>query len=484
MTADNSPGCSSGRPGRSYWRFLFLLVIVIVLVMADVRFIGLENVPPGFFVDEAAAAANVLCLRETGAGELGDRWPLFFAAYDRFFGAFFTAPYIYPLTGWTLLFGESLAALRSFSAFISVVGLAGLFALGSVIGDRLLAWLCLLVGALSPTLFQFSRIAWDPAILPCLLVWALFFTLRSNRPRDACWGALLFALAAYSYPPARAQLALLLPALALFKCASEGFNRSFVLAFLSTLTLVTAPLVYLTLTGELNGRFRLIGVFAPEFLQEHYSSSNPIYGLVAMAKNLYWHLTPQYLFFKGDNNLRHGTQLTGVLGALEILAIVFLLAGAVRSKSRFLPFGAVCVVGYLAADLASAATYDSTPNALRAIGGAPFAVLLAAMILREAIDRFPVAPTLIVAVAYGFTAYFLWAYFVEYPPLARRAFMAHVAESAHANLPVGNWPRFLAQNYETLPSALHYYLMAEGHQSCRDSAAKLLDAGRLNDGRL
>src|ERR1044071_6303815 len=224
MTADNSPGCSSGRPGRSYWRFLFLLVIVIVLVMADVRFIGLENVPPGFFVDEAAAAANVLCLRETGAGELGDRWPLFFAAYDRFFGAFFTAPYIYPLTGWTLLFGESLAALRSFSAFISVVGLAGLFALGSVIGDRLLAWLCLLVGALSPTLLQFSRIAWDPAILPCLLVWALFFTLRSNRPRDACWGALLFALAAYSYPPARAQLALLLPALALFKCASEGFN--------------------------------------------------------------------------------------------------------------------------------------------------------------------------------------------------------------------------------------------------------------------
>ena len=170
-----------------------------------------------------------------------------------------------------------------------MLGLGGLFALGLLIGDRLLGWLCLLVGALSPTLFQFSRIAWDPAILPGLLVWATFFTLRSNRLRDAAIGGLLFALAAHAYPPARAQLVALLPALALFKGTRAGFDVRFSATFLGVLAIVAAPLVYLTLTGDLQGRFRMLSVFLPDFLQQHYGSSNPLYGLVAMAKNLYWH---------------------------------------------------------------------------------------------------------------------------------------------------------------------------------------------------
>ena len=458
-------------------RSLFFCLLVLALLMIVVRFVALDVAPPGFFIDEAAGAANVLCLRETGAGELGDRWPLFFAAYDRTFGAFFTAPYVYPVAAWTAVFGDSVAAFRAFSAFVSVLGLAGLFALGSLIGDRLLGWLCLLVGALSPTLFQFARIAWDPAILPGLLVWAIFFTLRSNRLRDAAMGGLLFALAAHAYPPARAQLIALLPALALFKWRRAGFDARFAVAFAVVLAIVAAPLVYQTLTGALQGRFRAISAFAPEFLKQHYGSSNPLYGLVAMAKNLYWHLTPKYLFFRGDNNLRHGTQLTGVLGGLEILALVFLLLGAVRFKSRFLSFGAVCLVGYLAADLASAATRDLTPNALRAIGGAPFAVMLAAMILREAVDRFRAAPVAITIVAWVFAGYFLWAYFVKYPASAHDVFNASLGESARATLPAGNWQAFLAQNRGTLSSALHYHLMVEGHQSCLESEARLRDAG-------
>lgn len=247
--------------------------------------------------------------------------------------------------------------------------------------------------------------------------------------------------------------------------------------FLGVLAIVAAPLVYLTLTGDLQGRFRMLSVFSPELLQQHYGSSNPLYGLVAMAKNLYWHLTPKYLFFRGDNNLRHGTQLTGVLGGLEILALVFLLLGAVRFKSRFLAFGAVCLVGYLAADLASAATRDLTPNALRAIGGAPFAVILAAMILREAVDRFRFAPIAIAVVAWAFAPYFLWGYFGKYPATAHDAFNASLGESARATLPAGNWRGFLAQNRGALSSALHYHLMADGHQSCRESATELREAG-------
>ncbi|HZP99497.1 MAG TPA: hypothetical protein VFB13_08160 [Reyranella sp.] len=455
------------------------MLIALVGLMGAVRFAGLDAVPPGFFVDEAAGAANVICFKQTGAGELGGTWPLFFAAYDSHMGAYFSAPYIYPLVAWTSVFGDGIASFRAFSAAVSVLSLAGLFYLGSAVGDRRTGWLCLLVGALSPLLFQFARIAWDPAILPCLLVWALYFTLRSNRWHDGALGGGLFAFAAYAYPPARAQLALLLPATVWFKYARSGIQVPFAAAFIALLGILSAPLVWLTLTGEIQGRFQLISVFSPDYLQRQYHTANPLYGLVAMAKNMYWHLTPDYLFLRGDNNFRHSTRLTGTLGALEILALVFMLFGAVRTNSRFLKFGVVCLVGYFAADLASAATWDWTPNALRVIGGIPFGVMLAAMVLQEATERSKFANPVILAVAYGFSAYFLWAYFVRYPDQARDGFNTSVRESAEATLPKGQWVRFLAQNHEALPSALHYYLMTLGHQSCRESATHLDNSHRI-----
>jgi hypothetical protein len=459
-------------------RSQFIPLIALVAAMGVVRFLALDSVPPGFFVDEATGAANVLCFRQTFAGELGTPWPLFFTAYDRHFGAFFTAPYVYPLVAWTAVLGDSIAVFRAFSAFASALALLGLYFLGTTVGDRRTGWLCLLVGALSPLLFQFGRIAWDPALLPALLVWALYFTLRSNRPVDGAIGGVLFALAAYSYPPARAQLVVLLPAIAWLKLRQAGIDRGFAVAFVAALAIVGAPLAWATLTGEIQGRFQQISVFAPGYLQEQYHSTNPLYGLVAMAKNLYWHLTPDYLFFHGDKNLRHSTRLTGVLGGLEILALLFVVAGAVRRDSRFLRFGVVCALAYLAADVASAATRDWTPNALRAFGGAPFAVLLAGMILREASDRFRLAGPAILAVAYGFSAYFLWAYFYRYPAGAQEWFNTAMRESAEATLPQGKWVLFLAQNHEALPSALHYYLMAVGHEGCRESAARLEDSFR------
>ncbi len=107
-------------------RSQFVLLVAIIALMVGLRFVALDSIPPGFFVDEAAAATNVLCFKQTGAGELGTPWPLFFTAYDRHFGGFFTAPYIYPLVAWTSVFGDSIASFRSFSAFASALALLGL----------------------------------------------------------------------------------------------------------------------------------------------------------------------------------------------------------------------------------------------------------------------------------------------------------------------------------------------------------------------
>jgi|FEC22Drversion2_1045045.scaffolds.fasta_scaffold00557_22 hypothetical protein len=457
-------------------RLQLAILIAVVTIMSAARFVGMEFSPPGFYVDESAGAANVLCLKQTGRGELGAAWPLFFPAYDPYMGAYFSAPYIYPLAGWTILFGESIGSFRLFSAFLSALSLIGIFFVGSVVGDRKTGWLCILAGAVSPWIFQFARIAWDPAILPCLIVWALYFTLRSRHWWDGAAAGLLFAAAAYAYPPARAQLAFFLPVLAWFRYARSGLDRPFATAFVLTISLVSVPLVYATLTGEIQGRWRLLSVFSHDHLQGRYGSTSAFYGWLTFAKNVVKHFSPDFLFYRGDFSARSSTKYVGLLSGLDMLTLLALLAGSVRINSKCLGFLLLCVSGYLSAVAAASFTWDWIPQAMRSIGGAPFLVLFTGTVLREAIDRFKPAASVILAVSIAFSTYFLWAFFAKYPHIDPIWFDNAVVESAKANLPAGRWERFLAENHLYLPSGLHYYLMAYGNQTCTESAARLRDA--------
>lgn len=452
------------------------VLVAIVLLMGAVRFFGIETAPPGFYVDEAAGAANVLCLRQTGAGELGDPWPLFFPAYAHSMGAFFTAPYIYPLAVWTSLFGDTIASFRLFSAFVSCLSLIGLFFVGSRVGDHRTGWLCLLAGAISPWIFQFSRIAWDPAILPCLLVWALYFTLRSTRWQDGAIAGFLFAAAAYAYPPARAQLAFFLPVLAWYRYSRFGFDKPFAAAFVLTITIVSLPLIHATLTGEIQGRWRYLSIFSADHLERRYGSSSLFYAALTFAKNFARHLSPDFLFVHGDFSARSSTKYVGLLSGLDMLALLALLAGAVRRDSRFRGFLILCLAGYLSGIAAASLTWDAIPQALRSFGGAPFVALFTGTVLREALDRFRWTAPATLVVASVFSAYFLWAYFTKYPHIDRSWFDNAVAESARANLPAGRWQQFVTEVHPYLESGVRYYLMAYGHQSCAESAAKVHDA--------
>src|SRR6266852_3909522 len=63
---------------RRYWLVITLLGITFLfLAYLD----GVSTNPPGFYIDECAIAYNAYCIAHTGAGEFGNRWPLFFPVY-------------------------------------------------------------------------------------------------------------------------------------------------------------------------------------------------------------------------------------------------------------------------------------------------------------------------------------------------------------------------------------------------------------------
>lgn len=56
---------AQAQPGG--WQYVGLAALALLLAgLIASRFIGLDQSPPGFYVDEAAIAAQVMCLRSTG----------------------------------------------------------------------------------------------------------------------------------------------------------------------------------------------------------------------------------------------------------------------------------------------------------------------------------------------------------------------------------------------------------------------------------
>src|SRR5258708_4016211 len=60
-------------------RLVVTLLGIIVLFLFYID--AVSTTPPGFYIDESAIAYNAYCIAHTGAGEFGNRFPLFFPVY-------------------------------------------------------------------------------------------------------------------------------------------------------------------------------------------------------------------------------------------------------------------------------------------------------------------------------------------------------------------------------------------------------------------
>ena len=96
-----------------------------------------------------------------------------------------------------LLFGQTLEAVRSGVVLFSLVGIAGTYWVGHVLGGRTAAVVAALLVALSPTYLKFSRLALAevPAVAPAIVaVGAAILFQRTGRDRWLIAAALLVAL--------------------------------------------------------------------------------------------------------------------------------------------------------------------------------------------------------------------------------------------------------------------------------------------------
>ena len=406
-------------------KYLSILIIIFLCLINLPKFLFLEVSPPGFYTDEAASATQVLCIAQNGYDFYGQFLPLFPRGFEG--GGVFTPFYIYGEILWTMIFGPSIAAFRSFSAFICCLTILALYFFVKDRTNKQIALYVVFIASLMPWAFQFSRIAWDPPVATFFFISALAALYSQKKP---WFVAILFAFAMYSYPPMRISVPL-------FLLIAPGFGFLKKLRIVAWMGIASAPLLLQYLDPNFISHAKDLAIWSN-------SSSNPYpkFGFLGLAllflENIASYFTGTFLFNRGDMNLRNSIQSVGMLSLVDKIALLsfpvsclfFLVKGVIsqNSSSFFTPnqwrLLKIAFLGIIVSIIPAALTNEGNPHALRAIGAWPFFAVLSGLFLYRFGTLTNPRAFAVITICIG--AIFLFPYFDrylhEYPKIAQNAF--------------------------------------------------------------
>ncbi len=178
-----------------------ILLILVIVLAAVLRFFYLGKIPNGFYSDEAAYGYNAYSILQTGKDEYGNFLPLAF----RSFGDYKAPLYIYFLVPFVGIFGLNEWAVRASSAMLGVGSTVLLyFLVKKLFKNETLALLCGLFTAISPFALQFNRMAHENNLVVFLVLAGLIFFIKSLEAINYIFPSFLaFTLSIYAYHDTR-----------------------------------------------------------------------------------------------------------------------------------------------------------------------------------------------------------------------------------------------------------------------------------------
>lgn len=372
------------------WRTRNFYLINIIFIAFLLRVIFLDKIPNGFYSDEASIGYNAYSIMQTGKDEHGELLPLYFRA----FGEYKNPIYIYSAIPFIKIFGLNEFGVRLTSVMFGVLTVFFTYLLARELFNRRVGLWAALFLAISPWHIQFSRIAFEAISLPSLFTIGIFFLIKGmKKGKYLIYSAIFLALSFYSYAPAKVFVPL-------FLAGFFALNYRRLIRFRSELAwsllisfFILAPLLTFTIKGHGQSRFNAISIFTDHSLAETreailgdkywYPSLfkgavdyEPFLITYSFLRNYVLHISPDYLFFKGDSNIRHNIGEMGQLykfeGVLVILGVIFMIL----RKRRM---GMVVLWWFLLFPVSASLTYESIPHAIRSISGLPVFQIIAAV---------------------------------------------------------------------------------------------------------
>lgn len=310
-----------------------IVILAVILLLFFFYTEGISHNPPGFYVDEAGFGYNAYLVSQTGAGEFGPRFPIYFQFFTEGFTQYVNPTQVYLLALAFLMFPPSILVARIFAAFWMFAGclLLGLLAMRmserldgpGADRHRLFVGCIVAASALStPWLFETGRLVFEAHFFPFAIVLFLL-TLQCAQARQSwTWRQVLalsltLTLLTYAYTSGRLLGPLFALGLLLF-----ATNKRQLLGVIRTWLLYGATLIPILLfnrnhPGALSKRLYEISYIRPGVgLSEIVSK---FVGRYLEDQSL------TALLVTGDYHPRHHVQGSG--GALLLATFIIAVSG-------------------------------------------------------------------------------------------------------------------------------------------------------------
>jgi 4-amino-4-deoxy-L-arabinose transferase-like glycosyltransferase len=398
-------------PRRAFW-----LALLIVLLGSGLRMIALEQSPPGLAPDEASNAYDAYSIWRTGRDQHGVFLPTVMQAMNDYRMPLFIYSQA-PIVG---MGGLSVMNARLTSAFLSILGIAATYWLGTLLFNRLAGLAAAFFLAVSPWHIQFGRTAYEGSItvFAVVLTMGLFWRWQ-QRPRYG-WligAAVASGLGLYTYSVMKLFLALMVVTMGLIFWHKVVLHwRQVVVAALIG-GVLAVPMLYdmLRYPDEMQARYQEIAVFRPQ---------RPLLEAAQEAlRNAWYNVSPDFLFGRGDiDNLQHPPGL-GQLYPVQAVLLPIGVGLGLKERRYRLPL-AVAALWILAGVLPAALTKPNLPGSGHSLRALPAVVpwqLLSGLGLAGLLNLLKPGPARLAAVlvvlgwvgvnASGYFGY----YFTRYP---------------------------------------------------------------------
>lgn len=433
------------------------ILFLILVVAAFLRLWGISKVPVSLFGDELDVGYHAYSIFKTGKDYSGNSWPLHFQSLAEWR----TPLYLYSTVPTVAIFGISPLGVRLPAAIFGILGVLAFYLLvKEIFKDEKLALISAGVLAFSPWHIQYSRAAFEVTLLLLLLLLGLYFFFKSlKNPRILFISAGFLALTPWVYSTAKLFTPILLIFLFfLYRKDIVSFPKKYLFFAAVALLVVGGPIAYSTLLGGGTQRFGYISIFTDPTTEPEVGFGRLIDARVRgetgegltprisdrlihnkftfwganIIKNYFESFSTEFLFIKGDLNLRHSIGL-GEFYKIEsitlLLGLIFLLTRFKDKKIKFFLFFWI-----LAGAAPSAITREGGRHATRLILILPPLIFLISYGINETLSTLKSKGRLLFSLAYlvlfalSFYSY-QHQYWVHYPRESERWWHAGFKEA-------------------------------------------------------
>jgi 4-amino-4-deoxy-L-arabinose transferase-like glycosyltransferase len=341
------------------------LTIVTVLLVATVvalHYVGLQEVPPGFFADEASVAYDAKGIETDGRDAHGVFMPVFFQS----FGTWRASLFIYVMALAFKVFGAGVVQARLVASTFSLLTAILLALLAwRLFHSRWLAVATFLVASVTPWLFTTGRFAFEPVSLPTVL--AAFLLLWHAADHAGRWylglaAGFVLGLTVYAYISAWLFAPLLCAALVIAELPRPRVRLLAGAALGASLATLPMMLFLRAHPDALTARYQVVGMWLP---------GHPLFENLGRAWRVYTSgFSPEFLFQQAPWIL--GGEFLAILAPLMVVGLVSLW------RLRRERFWRLVLLGILFAPIPGALTADFS-HVLRNLEAVPFYLSLAAL---------------------------------------------------------------------------------------------------------